>query len=350
MCPAELASKTEALLCDLKALVTVRNTFLHFNDAVEEKLQQPNLVRALTAPAARTSQEQEGDVLWEEDVAEQAMPDVAATPQCLDRLVTMDHFEGWLPTWAASDGPLGGPQEAQRQPQPQGDSMAEHTDVQSPLRPRSSEEEPPEPQPTAFMVPMVLQWRPVPVSAVAARVEPNCKSPDDSGTFGCPTSDRSQLAHTCRETPEAAKRTTVMLRNLPISVTREVLVGLLDAAGFVGMYDFLYMPIDFRTHAAMGYVFLNLTSAGEAVRVYKHFDGLSRWPVPSGKKTCSAGWSNPHQGLEANVERYLNSPLMHESVPDHYRPMLFSNGMRVPFPSPTKKVKPPRQGTQRMLL
>jgi len=56
------------------------------------------------------------------------------------------------------------------------------------------------------------------------------------------------------------------------------------------------------------------------------------------------------QGLEANIERYRNSPTMHELVPDAYRPMLFVNGQQVAFPAPTKKIKPPRKGTQRLLV
>jgi hypothetical protein len=33
---------------------------------------------------------------------------------------------------------------------------------------------------------------------------------------------------------------------------------------------------------------------------------------------------------------------MHESVPQEYKPALFQNGMLVPFPRPTKKLRAPR--------
>lgn len=144
-------------------------------------------------------------------------------------------------------------------------------------------------------------------------------------------------------------RTTVMLRNLPNNYTRDGLLRLIDAEGFAGKYDFLYLPIDFRTHAALGYAFLNLVTPEDAERLRQRLDGFSRWALPS-NKVCSVGWSYPHQGLDSHIARYRNSPLMHEAVPDGYRPILFQDGIRAPFPPPTKRIKPPRQGTQRMLV
>lgn len=143
--------------------------------------------------------------------------------------------------------------------------------------------------------------------------------------------------------------TTVMLKNLPNNYTRAMLLELIDSEGFQGKYDFLYLPIDFRTHAALGYAFVNFVASADAEKFHNRMDGFSRWMLPS-NKVCCVGWSHPHQGLDSNVQRYRNSPLMHEAVPDEYRPIIFKAGERVPFPPPTKKVKPPRQGTERMLV
>jgi len=145
------------------------------------------------------------------------------------------------------------------------------------------------------------------------------------------------------------KRTTVMMRNLPNNYTRDALTDLIDSEGFAGRYNFLYFPIDFRTHAALGYAFLNLVTPEDAEVFRQRLDGFSRWLLPS-SKICSVGWSHPHQGLDSHIARYRNSPLMHEAVPDGYRPALFQGGVRIPFPPPTKKIKPPRQGTERMLV
>merc|ERR550532_1895913 len=53
-------------------------------------------------------------------------------------------------------------------------------------------------------------------------------------------------------------RTTVMLRNLPNNYTRAMLIDMLETEGFGDTYDFLYLPMDFRSKAALGYAFVNL--------------------------------------------------------------------------------------------
>lgn len=160
-----------------------------------------------------------------------------------------------------------------------------------------------------------------------------------------PGARRSRQTHQSR----MSRRTTVMLRNLPYSSTRGALVELLSAEGFAGKFDFVYLPIDWRTHVVLGYAFVNLTSPEEAERFYSHFDGFVPRPTEGGR-SLSSGWSFPYQGFADNVKRYRDSPLMHELVPDAYRPAIFSNGFRVPFPPPTKKVKCPRQGKEKMLV
>merc|ERR1739848_343762 len=67
----------------------------------------------------------------------------------------------------------------------------------------------------------------------------------------------------------------------------------------------------------------------------------SSWACAS-HKICEVSWANPNQGQYENVERYRNSPVMHESVPDAFKPRLFVNGMRIAFPPPTKRVRAPR--------
>jgi len=143
--------------------------------------------------------------------------------------------------------------------------------------------------------------------------------------------------------------TTLMIRNLPSRYTRDNLMSLLLRHGYFKKFDFLYFPIDFQTRATMGYAFVNLQSPADAVGLWRSLDGFSDWSVPC-SKVCSVSWSQPLQGLAAHIARYRNSPLMHELVPDTFRPVLFMNGERVPFPVPTKKVHPPRKGAQRMLV
>jgi hypothetical protein len=135
--------------------------------------------------------------------------------------------------------------------------------------------------------------------------------------------------------------TTIMLRNLPNNYSRAMLLKLIDAEGFGSQYDFIYLPMDFKSHASLGYAFVNLVDPEQATRFFKTFEGFHRWVVPS-QKVCSVNWSHPYQGLEAHIERYRNSPVMHEDVPDEYKPMVFQAGERIGFPPPTKKLKVPR--------
>jgi len=137
------------------------------------------------------------------------------------------------------------------------------------------------------------------------------------------------------------ERTTVMLRNLPNNYTREMLLAMLDAEGFLGKYDFTYLPIDFKTQACLGYAFVNLASPDIVQQFWAAFDGYSKWVLPS-KKVCGVTWSGPHQGREAHVDRYRNSPVMHPMVPEPYKPLVFEDGQRVPFPTSTKTPRAPR--------
>jgi len=148
---------------------------------------------------------------------------------------------------------------------------------------------------------------------------------------GCGTSQCSDNAVT----------TTVILRNLPTDCMRDVLLQILDDEGFSGKYDFLHVPTDFQTKVGLGYALLNLVTHEVAVCVQKHFEGFATWPCRS-NNVCEVAWNSPHQGLETYVDRYRNSPLMHSSVPEAYRPVLFQNGVRIKFPAPTTRIRAPR--------
>jgi len=137
------------------------------------------------------------------------------------------------------------------------------------------------------------------------------------------------------------QKTTVMLRNLPNNYTRDMLLHLVDTHGFSGSYDLIYMPTDFTSNVGLGYAFINFVSTEEASRFWSKFQGFSDWEVAS-KKVCEIGWSSVLQGLQPHIDRYRNSPVMHDSVPDEFKPVLFSNGERVRFPSPNKSLRAPR--------
>lgn len=142
--------------------------------------------------------------------------------------------------------------------------------------------------------------------------------------------------------------TTVMMRNIPNNMTSEMLLDLVNTEGFSGSYDFFYLPMDFKNMVGLGYCFVNLLDPDVAKRFHAHFSGFDDWgPRVASEKVCEVTWSNALQGKDAHVERYRNSPVMHESMPDEAKPMLFTDGERIAFPEPTKRIRAPKQVQQK---
>lgn len=118
------------------------------------------------------------------------------------------------------------------------------------------------------------------------------------------------------------------------------MVSWLNHNGFAGSFDFVYVPHDFKSGSSLCYAFVNFVDAELANDFLEQFDGLADRPALGGKVT-QATLATTVQGLAANVERHRNSPAMHDSVPDTFKPALFQNGVRMPFPEPTKTLKTP---------
>jgi len=135
-------------------------------------------------------------------------------------------------------------------------------------------------------------------------------------------------------------RTTIMLKNLPNGYLREELMNLLDMHGFAGEYDFVYTPLDCHSGSGLGYAFINMMSPDAAERVFAELDGFRDWTVQS-QKVLSTCWGT-EQGLTLLIERYRNSRMMHESVPEMYKPLLLSGGKPATFPPPTQRIVKPR--------
>jgi len=107
-------------------------------------------------------------------------------------------------------------------------------------------------------------------------------------------------------------------------------------------------PSELCTRACFGYAFLNCVSNHDALRVKEVLEGFDAWSYGSPVAPMEVCWSEPHQGLHVHIERYRNSPILHESVADDVKPMFFKDGSRVAFPEPTKKVRAPRMSKKRI--
>jgi hypothetical protein len=168
----------------------------------------------------------------------------------------------------------------------------------------------------------------------------------NQGQVGSESQVRARDLHSS-QTNCQVPRTSLMMRNIPTEYTRANFLELIDRQGFEGLYDFVYVPFKFKTELNQGYAFINLTTAENAESFRAHFAGFTAWGMPS-HMVCETIWSDTLQGIDAHVGRYRDSPIMHESVEDRFRPLLFKDGQRIPFPEPTIQVKKPRNKKQGM--
>jgi RNA recognition motif-containing protein len=125
-------------------------------------------------------------------------------------------------------------------------------------------------------------------------------------------------------------RTTVVITNIATNCTRDGLLAKLDDAGLVGQYDFVYLPVSFETLATHGYGIVNFVSSRAAQMMMEKFPN-------------SVSFSDQRQGLADHVANFQDSSLMHEGVPDQFKPLLFKDGHRIPFPPPTRPTRMPRE-------
>lgn len=133
-----------------------------------------------------------------------------------------------------------------------------------------------------------------------------------------------------KEICDASLRTTLVLRKLQKDVTRISVLEMLDTAGLKGLYNFVYLPMDFKKGKVFGHTIVNFISNEAAEQASSHFAGAG----------VNIEWSDSHQGFDSLIERYRDSPIMHESMPETSKPIIFCNGVEVPFPSPTKEIEP----------
>lgn len=141
---------------------------------------------------------------------------------------------------------------------------------------------------------------------------------------------------------EEQGRNAMMMRNIPKEYTRANLIELLDKEGFNGLYQLVYVPANMDTELNYGYAFVCFTTEEDAMKYKEHFTGFKDWLV-SDDKVCEVCFNEQLPTTEGHIQRYKDSPMMHESVDDRFRPALFENGQRVAFPAPTKEIKAPRR-------
>jgi len=130
---------------------------------------------------------------------------------------------------------------------------------------------------------------------------------------------------------------TVMMRNLPNKYTQRMLKAEIDAAGFDGLYDFLYLPIDRLYGANKGYAFINFVGHEHVAAFRSCFDSRPMRCFKSHKvvSVVPASW----QGYAANYKHFYNASVNHGD-PDA-RPLFLQDQQQL-----AKKQQRPSGGQQ----
>merc|ERR1712048_51786 len=173
-------------------------------------------------------------------------------------------------------------------------------------------------------------------------VTPVAQKPYNSGSQHIEQSNGGACHRSQTET-----RTTIILRNLPNGFSRDMVADLLILHGFKNKFDFIYTPVKFSVMSTTGYAFVNFVSyeaADECILRLNGFSDFSAWNMwnMSCETRLNVYWSEKDQGLTTIIDRHRNSPVMHNSVRDEFKPAIYADGKRVAFPPPTKHIRPPR--------
>lgn len=141
---------------------------------------------------------------------------------------------------------------------------------------------------------------------------------------------------------EPSEPTTLLVSNLPRAFNRSMLIELLDAERLLIDCDLVYLPVEFKVGIGYGYAFVNFSSHQAACAALEVLDGLTASSEASLIEGALQACFSSKQGLNAHIELYRNSPVMHKSVDDEAKPALLRAGARLPFPEPTRRLRAPR--------
>lgn len=139
--------------------------------------------------------------------------------------------------------------------------------------------------------------------------------------------------------------TTVMLRNIPNKFMPDALAAQLNNE-YKGMFDFMYLPIDFKNKCNVGYGFVNFRTPELCSKFVHSFNGVEVRKCLPGFNSRKVVEVTPArvQGLHENVKRLRNSPVMSQLQDNpEWLPLLFDeDGSFMEFPEPDQPLAPVR--------
>ena len=79
-------------------------------------------------------------------------------------------------------------------------------------------------------------------------------------------------------------RTSLMIKNIPNKYSQQMLRETIELS-HKGLFDFLYLPIDFQNKCNVGYAFINLKKVDFVVTFFKRFN-YKKWEYFNSDKIC----------------------------------------------------------------
>jgi hypothetical protein len=115
--------------------------------------------------------------------------------------------------------------------------------------------------------------------------------------------------------------TTIMIRHIPCKYSQRKLMREINSAGFLGRYDFFYLPLDPRSHANRGFAFLNFVNDEVAAEFYRQYHGQRLKHFNTGKVV--AVMPADLQGFTQNATHYASARAMRRKRAQHSNPLFF---------------------------
>jgi len=158
-------------------------------------------------------------------------------------------------------------------------------------------------------------------------------SDDEKGYSTCKS--RASRSSRLEGSPKAlnTENTTMMIRSLPEQLTQRDLLNELNQFGLAGLYDFCYLPRDFKSVENKGYAFVNFTSP-ETASMFRNSWNRRSFPASSalaGQQLVIT--SADVQGLASNLKKWCGPRLRRIRNPE-LKPYVSSAALETEEPSP----------------
>eukprot|EP00448_Togula_jolla_P001502 CAMPEP_0170599292 /NCGR_PEP_ID=MMETSP0224-20130122/16715_1 /TAXON_ID=285029 /ORGANISM="Togula jolla, Strain CCCM 725" /LENGTH=360 /DNA_ID=CAMNT_0010923925 /DNA_START=61 /DNA_END=1143 /DNA_ORIENTATION=- len=115
---------------------------------------------------------------------------------------------------------------------------------------------------------------------------------------------------------------TVMVRQIPRHFTQMDFLKLVNRSGFKGLFNFLYLPYDYKKGINVGYGFVSFVKPEHAQEFHVAFDGVNV------EKRSRMRWKPFHvhpasvQGYDANWQHFMQTKVG-QNLDPHFSPLFF---------------------------